>query len=306
MPDESRANQLCCEGSLQVGEPLFATASRVDVWLLLEHNAAWGAKALPDSSLPDDIKNYLNHHLESIPNCRFQFIRQSAIMTGNPRFFIVRSAPGVPEIYEFHLALDDLLNLDIQAVLAGEPQFEKNLFTAPLFLVCTNGKRDLSCARYGLPLYQSMSAHAGESAWQTTHLGGHRFAGTMAVLPDGLYYGRVALDDAENLVIEHRAGRIYLDHFRGRSAYDAPMQAAEHFLREHTGNLDVRGLRLISTESTGENRWKVQFVIAAKKYTLQVSSYESDFEIYESTANADKNRVTLYRLDSYEPGTTDQ
>jgi hypothetical protein len=128
----------------------------------------------------------------------------------------------------------------------------------------------------------------------------------MAVLPEGLYYGRVAPDDAENLVIEHRAGRIYLDHYRGRSIYDAPVQAAEQFLREHTGHLDVRGLRLISTESTGENRWKVQFAIAAKTYTLQVSSSASDFEIYESTANTEKNRVTLYRLDSYEPGSADR
>jgi hypothetical protein len=304
MPEELQTRQPCCEGSLQAGEPLFATATRVDVWLLLEHNAAWGAKALPESNLPDNLKNFLNHHLESIPNSRFQFIKQAGIMAGNPRFYVVRSLPENPAIYEFRLPIDDLLNLDIPAVLAGSPQFQANLYTAPLFLVCTNAKRDLSCARYGLPLYQAMSAHAGQSVWQTTHLGGHRFAGTMAVLPEGLYYGRVAPDDAENLVIEHHAGRIYLDHFRGHSIYDSPAQAAEHFLREHTGNLDIHDLRLLNLESIGENRWTVQFAIGTKTHTLQVSSYLSDFEIYESTANAEKNRVTLYKLDLYDPGTT--
>ncbi|MEO8609681.1 MAG: sucrase ferredoxin [Chloroflexota bacterium] len=301
MPEELQSHQLCCEGSLEAGEPLFATASRVDVWFLLEHNAAWGAKALPESALPDNLKTFLNHNLESIPNSRFQFIKQSSVMAGNPRFYIVRSAPDNPAVYEFRLALDELLNLDIPAVLAGSPQFHTNLYTASLFLVCTNGKRDLACARYGLPLYQAMSAHAGESVWQTTHLGGHRFAGTMAVLPEGLYYGRVAPDDAENLVIEHRAGRIYLDHFRGHSVYDSPTQAAEHFLREHTGNLDINALHLLNLESMGENQWTVQFAIGAETHTLQVSSYLSDFEIFESTANTEKNRITLYRLDTYEP-----
>jgi hypothetical protein len=303
MPDESRANQPCCEGSLEAGEPLFATASRVDVWLLLEHNAAWGAKALPESSLPDNLKTFLNHNLESIPNSRFQFIKQSGVMAGNPRFYVVRSSPENSAIYEFRLSLDELLKLDISAILAGSSQFQSNLYTAPLFLICTNAKRDLSCARYGLPLYQAMSAHAGQSVWQTTHLGGHRFAGTMAVLPEGLYYGRVAPDDAENLVIEHQAGRIYLDHFRGHSIYESPAQAAEYFLREHTGNLNINDLRLLNLEANGENRWAVQFVIGAQTHTLQVSSYLSDFEIFESTSNTEKNRVTLYRLDSYEPGT---
>jgi hypothetical protein len=211
--------------------------------------------------------------------------------------------PENPAIYEFRLSLDELLTLDIPAVLSGSPVYQDNRYTAPLFLVCTNAKRDLSCARYGLPLYQAMSAQAGQTVWQTTHLGGHRFAGTMAVLPEGLYYGRVAPDDAENLVIEHHAGRIYFDHFRGHSIYDSPTQAAEHFLREHTGNLNINDLRLLSQESTGENHWSVQFAIGAKTHTLQISSYLSDFEIFESTANAEKNRVTLYRLDAYEPGT---
>src|SRR5262245_4997056 len=46
-------NLLSCESSLAAGEHLFGTASRVDTWLLLEYNAPWGAKALPESPLPE-------------------------------------------------------------------------------------------------------------------------------------------------------------------------------------------------------------------------------------------------------------
>jgi hypothetical protein len=300
--DHPISRQLCCESSLEAGEPLLATASRVDVWLLLEHNPTWGAKALPESGLPDHVKAFLDAQVAAIPNSRFQFIKQ-ALGRGEPfRFYVVRSSPHDPAIYEFHVTLDELTQLDIPAIVSGDAAYAENIYTAPLFLVCTNGKRDLACARYGLPLYQAMSAHAGASAWQTTHIGGHRFSGTMVCLPEGIYYGRVSPADAENLVIEQRAGRVYLDHYRGRSTYEAPVQAAEHFLRERTGNLDINALQLIDINSEGATRWIVRFAIGAVIHRLDVSSHLSDFELFESTANTEKNRVTLYQLEAYDSG----
>jgi hypothetical protein len=282
-----------------------ATASRTDVWLLLEHTAAWGAKALPESNLPENVKSFFNRQLETIPNSRFQFIKQSARLDGNPRFYIVCSRPNNPVTYEFHLSLDELITLDIPAIIAGAPEYDAAIYTAPLFLVCTNGKRDLSCARYGLPLYQAMSSYAGQSVWQTIHIGGHRFAGTLVCLPEGMYYGRVSPADVENLVTEHRAGRIYLDHYRGHSVYDAPVQAAEHFLRQHTGTFDIRGLEFTGVETVAENHWTVNFTLKDKQHLLQISSRLSDFEIYESTSNTEKNRVTIYRLEHYATRTGD-
>lgn len=303
MLDNHQPRQLCCEGSLEAGEPLLATASRVDVWLLLEHHAAWGAKALPESNLPENVKAFFNRLLEAIPNSRFQFIKQSALLVGNPHFYIACSRPDDPVIYEFRLPLDELTALDVPAIVAGAPEFAAALYTAPLFLVCTNSKRDLSCARYGLPLYQAMSSYAGPSVWQTTHLGGHRFAGTLACLPEGLYYGRVRPDDVENLVTEHRVGRIYLDHYRGRSCYDAPVQAAEHFLRQHTGLLDIDGLELLQVETIDDNRSMVEFLAAGAVHSLEIASTLSDFEIYESTANLEKSRVMVYELGHHETRT---
>jgi hypothetical protein len=296
--------QLCCEASLEAGEPLMATASLTHVWLLLEHTAAWGAKALPESNLPESVKTFFNHQLETIPNSRFQFIKQSARLDVNPRFYVACSRSDKSVTHEFHLSLDELTQLDIVSVVAGAPEYDAAIYTAPLFLVCTNGRRDLACARYGLPLYQAMSSFAGQSVWQTTHIGGHRFAGTIVCLPEGLYYGRVNPDDVENLVTEHRAGRIYLDHYRGHSIYDSPEQAAEHFLRQHTGMFDIRGLIFTGTESFGENRWLVTFTVKDEEHRLQISSGLSDFEIYESTGKPEKSRVTIYHLEEYATRTT--
>jgi hypothetical protein len=305
MTNEGRTRQLCCEGSLEVGEQLFATASRVDVWLLLEYNAAWGAKALPESGLPDDIKAFLNRQLETIPNARFQFIKQERKSTDRDgvRFYVARSAPGDAALYRFALADEkELLTLGIPAILRGD--YESSRIDETLFLICTNGKRDLACARYGIPLYRAMSKHSDESTWQTIHLGGHRFAGTMACVPEGLFYGRVGAGDVEQLINAYRAGQIDPHHYRGRSSYDPPVQAAEYFLRERTGNTDIGGLELKSTESAGADRWQVTFAMQGGLYSVTVSSRLSDFELYESTANTEKNRVPQYYLEDYETRTS--
>src|SRR5207237_3431413 len=104
---------------------------------------------------------------------------------------------------------DDLLELDLAA--PGRP------VDHPLLLVCTHGKHDPCCARYGRPLYAALSeVSEAEWVWQVTHVGGDRFAGNLVCLPEGLYFGRVGAADAWPVLEDYLAGRIRLDHYRGR------------------------------------------------------------------------------------------
>ncbi|MCW2679103.1 MAG: hypothetical protein JWM62_504, partial [Frankiales bacterium] len=43
---------LCSASSRLREEPLTATASRVDRWLLVEHRGAWGPQSVPSSRMP--------------------------------------------------------------------------------------------------------------------------------------------------------------------------------------------------------------------------------------------------------------
>ena len=102
----------------------------------------------------------------------------------------------------------------------------------PLLLVCTHGKHDACCAKYGLPVYEAMRDLVDEGwLWQCSHVGGDRFAGNVVCLPEGVYYGRVGAGDALALVEEHLAGRVQLDLYRGRSCYSFRVQAAERAVR---------------------------------------------------------------------------
>ena len=50
----------CTDLAWEYGIPLIGTATRGDIWFLLEHNGRWGAKAFEESSLPLDVKEHIN------------------------------------------------------------------------------------------------------------------------------------------------------------------------------------------------------------------------------------------------------
>ena len=52
-------------------------------------------------------------------------------------------------------------------------------------LVCTHGRREVCCAKYGRPVAQALAARYGPLVWETTHVGGDRFAANLVVLPSG-------------------------------------------------------------------------------------------------------------------------
>src|SRR5581483_6803241 len=138
-------------------------------------------------------------------------------------------------------AHDDLLDLDLTG--RGEP------LGHPLLLVCTHGKHDRCCARYGRPLYQALAEQAEEDwVWQSSHLGGDRFAGNVVFLPEGLYFGRVGPGEAWPLLDEYLAGRILLENYRGRACYPFRVQAAERAVREATGLRGIEDLELLQRE----------------------------------------------------------
>ncbi len=55
--------------------------------------------------------------------------------------------------------------------------------------------------------------------WETTHVGGHRFAANLVILPHGLYYGPVGLEAATAAIGAYQRGAVALDRYRGRAGY---------------------------------------------------------------------------------------
>ena len=129
----------------------------------------------------------------------------------------------------------------------------------PIALVCVHGRRDRCCAQHGAAVYRSLQSRLGD-VWQTSHLGGHRFAACVLTLPDGLMYGRLRAEHGDAFAAAQYAGEVGdLDLFRGRCSYDRPTQAAEIFLRRRTGERHAGAFEWVETSADGATSWTARF-----------------------------------------------
>jgi hypothetical protein len=211
------------------------------------------------------LKEHLRTELAAVPRARLLFVKKPARGSRIAmRVLFGTSRPGAESLFELKVEhADELLGVELAAALAGTgPSAISGAegVDGPLFLVCTHGKRDRCCALHGRPLYDALRLEAGsDRVWQSTHVGGDRFAGNVVVLPHGLYYGRVGPADAAGLLAATTSGRIDLDRYRGRSAYSFPVQAAERAVRESDRLFGIDDLRLLAAAKSPEGRWRVRF-----------------------------------------------
>ncbi|MEM7137942.1 MAG: sucrase ferredoxin [Myxococcota bacterium] len=255
----------CSAESTKVGEPLVGTAPEaVRTWLLLEVNDAWAPKAIKTDALPADARTRIQAWLGENPGSRLQLIRRPQRPSRTQALMIVdseRQRVARTTIDD----LDALHTVDLDALACGA-----SVTDSPLCLVCVHGRRDRCCAEHGSAVFRAMARHDVE-VWQTSHLGGHRFAACAVWLPGGWMYGRLRKDDVDPLIAAHQAGEVgSLSRFRGRALYDRPAQAAETFLRERLGDSRLDAFEWQTTEPEGESAWRVGFVRRGAPHVVRV------------------------------------
>lgn len=275
----------CSRQARQADTSLAGTATEATRWLLVEVPAPWGGKALAESDLPPDVKSHLFAWEGGADNRRVQFIRRETnAFDARGRITVLLASVSSPltstdspALHTLHLNdYGDILNVDLER-LAGRPLPSKGTsHSEPIFLTCTNGRRDACCAKWGRAMAEALSAAAGDQAWQTTHLGGHRFAPTLLVLPHGSQYGWLEPDDAGPLVEAHRRERLYrLDRYRGHVGFTRPVQAAAAFLRE---TIDCQALGALSVvhAAMDDETSRVRLRVGTETYDVQILHEEGE------------------------------
>jgi hypothetical protein len=268
-----RRRELCAELSLANAEPLAATASRIDTWILIEYRGLWNRDLLAGSILSDALKAHLRTQLAALSRPRLLFVRRPD-RRDHPRFALFFGTTpergGRFHGLEFDRH-DDLVDLDFAACLEGADSAGIPI-DHPLLVVCTHGKRDRCCAKFGRPLYDEVCEQAEPDwVWQSTHVGGDRFAGNLVCLPSGLYFGRVEPGDVWSLLDELLADRVALERYRGRCCYTFPEQAAEREVRERTGLTGIDDLQLLASEANGDG-WAVRFFAGGAEHDVEVAT----------------------------------
>ena len=253
----------CSSLAEDLDEPMIGTVDQRVRWLLVEDRSAWGQDAVGDvlgmelarAAKERKVRVLLIRRREGDPAA--DAVRRAILVDTATRQMAVR-------------AVDDLAELELDAVADGPVADFGALMTDPIFLVCTNGKRDACCALRGRALMSALAADHAERVWECTHLGGHRFAGNLVCLPDGIIYGRVSAADGPRLADAYLAGRLDPALLRGRSAWPAAAQVAEQELRLRAGLARIDEVQLIGAD-VSDARAEVTLVTAdGSRHTVEL------------------------------------
>lgn len=246
----------CSDGCRWRDEPLVATASRVERYLLVEHEGPWGPESVPTSRMELPVARRLAE-LAAAGGARLLLVRRHGGGSAEERgrwVFAVDARPGSESVRARHVPDDDaLLALDPWRDPAGWDAWDD-----PLYLVCTHGRHDRCCAVRGRPVAHALEPARPGLVWESSHIGGDRFAANLLVLPEGLYLGQVEPEGVVELVDRLEAGELPLAHLRGRSSHSLPAQAAGHFARRDTGRLGRADLAPVQQETVERDVWRVR------------------------------------------------
>jgi len=198
------------------------TAAAADAFLLVELPLPW----------PKEITDHPSLEGASDLGARVQGVVPSD--TGEYGITLYRR-PGWPFVrYE---------RREIRGSMDEIPATCRAVFDAPVeasdvtdLLVCTHGSRDRCCGSLGTALFFGMAQPAGVRVRRTSHTGGHRFAPTALLLPEGTAWAW--LDEALLTAVLERTGEVakVIPHYRGSTAMSTPaLQVAERAVFEAVG-----------------------------------------------------------------------
>lgn len=282
----------CSDRARERSDPLAGTGPRGIRWLLIEVPAAWGPKAFLDPPFDPVLGRAIVTRAEA-EGMRVLAIRR----TGRERhgdapggaWAIADSRPGQESMrWGRYADLEELRDvpLDGSSGVASDRL---------VFGVCTHGRHDQCCAVRGRQVVAGLAAAYPEETWECSHLGGDRFAGTMVMLPHGLYYGYADDADAAAIAAATLDGRVVDEFYRGRSSLSHPVQAAQHFAREALGGDRIDDWAPLA-EARTEDGWTVTLQGPAGPVEIALGE-EASAPLLSTCAARRPVQVRHYRLD---------
>ena len=207
--------------------------------LLVEQPGPWGERGLRDSRFGAAAAEALLSSARAA-GVRVQAIRRPGRTARDAtlQWALVDTRDGTESAcWGTYRHPEDLARLPLDGSV-GEPDDQ------PLYLVCAHGKHDTCCALRGRPVAAALHELRPGRVFETSHVGGDRFAANVLVLPAGLLYGRVLPFAAAEFVAAAEAGEVVGALLRGRVGLPSAAQAAlafayEHLALRHRGDLRV-------------------------------------------------------------------
>lgn len=282
----------CSFAARERGDVTVGSAVDAPYWFLVGHPGPWPSKAIQADPLTE-VADEVTAALDRV-GARLQLVRRHGRLEGPlveaeglQPVFLVDVRRGVVGRATWRTP-QDLVDLAGRFDDLPDPSDE------PLVLVCAHSRKDLCCAIDGRVTAAVLDDLLPGAVWETTHLGGDRFAANIALLPEGSMYGRLDGDSAPDVVLGHLDGRVDLDRWRGRSSWPPAAQVAVH---DVLGSVPAARLPDVPEPVVAEldpDRWLVEVDVAGARHRREVGRTMSEAHVL--TCNGAPKRQALFTV----------
>ena len=195
----------------------------------------WQYEALEaKGGFPQGLKKWMKEQSEINGKISIRLVSRAGLSQDKVEIYIY------PEKYCY----SNVLPSQIPAVLESYFQdgitgaFSPAAIKGEQIFICTHGRHDKCCAKFGQELADKMRYHVSRQktaveVWDSSHLGGHRFAATMLDFPTGRAYGHLSPHEIPNYLASRKAAQIYGAAYRGSVFLSGLEQVAEAHVQHY-------------------------------------------------------------------------
>jgi Uncharacterized protein conserved in bacteria containing thioredoxin-like domain len=223
----------CSAASRYFKEPLAGTAANSSVFILIEHCNPFPAK-VGEAHFDKAWLQGIQKLAKSLKG-KVLLIRNKKTNFRDCRIIFVDCKKCA--YFTIQLPIEQVATVRLADYIHSEStEWE----TDPFFVICTNGKKDKCCAKFGYPVFKFFEAfNTDVQVWESSHVGGDRFAANVVALPFGIYYGHVVVEDVGHIMVRTLLRKIYKNKYRGLSRRSFFEQSVECYVREYLQNYDI-------------------------------------------------------------------
>jgi hypothetical protein len=248
--------RFCSLVSKANGEDLIGTADTCDYWLIIEIPQPWSKNIFEENptlkSLVGLFQELVFQHGINLKPILIAPDREYSDAGFTRIFYYYRPAKLFSQFekQEFVIPTSKAIAL-VTAIfkqLMQQPndlsefqKYQQQTNHVRELMVCTHTQVDLSCGRFGTPIYRQLRQEYAPASngklrvWQTTHFGGHQFAPTLIDLPQGCLWGHIEPEVLDLLV--QRNGSVFgvRQYYRGWTGLSKFEQIAEREIWMQSG-----------------------------------------------------------------------
>jgi hypothetical protein len=211
---------LCSDWARNNGVLAAGTATPAEGWLLVDWPLPWPSQIEQIEELREVFEEAADRGIRvqlAVPDATCDLRRVSLFDLSPQRDFFRRYRTAQRQTSQSRVVEAALVLLR-----ADQDPDDEDSITGPLgriVLLCTHGNRDSCCGSRGAGLYGALPT--SDALLRSSHLGGHRFAPTALLLPEGTMWAFLDADTADQVLNRNGSVASIAHLFRGCCAFSS-------------------------------------------------------------------------------------